>query len=439
MSSESQYIELYKSQRETLFRGSSDALNMPRDAAMSHFERMGFPSRKAERWLYTDLNTAFAPDYGLNLLRLPQRVDDVRFHCDIPALQTLVVQMVNDTVPSRLDLPDGIYVGSLALADPRLLNRFYAHAADTSHNAVSALNTALAQDGLLVYVPRGRRLPKPLQVINLLSAQVNLMVNRRVLIVLEEGAEATVLLCDHALDRSSFLTTQVTEIFCADHARLDFYEIEETHTRCHRFADTTVEVGSRCAVALNSVTLYNGLTRNTTDVHLNGEDSEVWLNGCVVADKSQHVDNNTLIEHRVPHCTSHELYKYVVDEHAVGAFAGRILVHPHAQHTVSHETNANLCASTSARMYTQPMLEIYADDVQCNHGSTVGILDTSSLFYMQQRGIPVEEARMLLKLAFVGQVIDAVQLTSLRERLHWLVEQRFRGRLDHCQGCALCK
>jgi len=439
MSSERQYIELYKAQRDTLFRRSPDALNMPRDAAMSQFERMGFPTRKAERWLYTDLNAAFAPDYGLNLLRLPQWVENVRFHCDIPALQTHVVQMINDVAPSPLDLPDGIYVGALASADPSLLSRFYARAADSSHSAVAALNTALAQDGLLVYVPCGKRLPKPLQVINLLCAQVDLMVNRRVLVVLEEGAEATILLCDHALDRASFLTTQVTEIFCADHARLDFYEIEETHTRCHRFADTSVEVGSHCAVSLNSVTLYNGLTRNTTDVRLNGEDSEVWLNGCVVADKSQHVDNNTLVEHRVPRCTSHELYKYVVDERAVGAFAGRILVHPHAQHTVSQETNANLCASPSARMYTQPMLEIYADDVQCNHGSTVGVLDASSLFYMQQRGIPVEEARMLLKLAFVGQVIDAVRLTSLRDRLHWLVEQRFRGRLDHCQGCALCK
>lgn len=439
MESERQYIDLYHAQRDLILRGSSDALNAVRDAAMAHFEQQGFPTLKSERWRYTDVAQAFAPDYGLNLHRLPQTAGNVRFHCEVPALKTLTVQMVNDTVLPVSGLHGGAYVGPLSQAPAAVVRRFYAQAADTRCDAVAALNTALAQDGLLVYVPRGQKLPLPLQVVNLLHSNVDLMVNRRVLIVLEEDAEATILLCDHTLDRTAFLTTQTTEIFCADRSRLDLYEIEETHTRCRRFASATVEVGADCTVALNSLTLYNGLTRNTTDVHLNGQRSEVTLNGCVVADRSQHVDNNTVVEHRVPRCTSRQLYKYVVDDHAVGAFAGRILVKPDAQHTVSQETNANLCASPDARMYTQPMLEIYADDVQCNHGSTVGVLDAASLFYMQQRGIPVDEARMLLKFAFVGQVIDQIGLVPLRERLHWLIEQRFRGQLDHCQGCALCK
>lgn len=439
MDSERQYIDLYHAQRKLICDGSSAPLNAVRDAAMAQFEQTGFPTLKSERWRYTNVAEAFAPDYGLNLHRLPQQASNVRFHCEVPALKTLTLQMVNDTSSPLTGLTDGAYVGPLSEADPALVARYYAQAADTRQDAVAALNTALSQDGLLVYVPRGKRLELPLQVVNLLHSNVDLMVNRRLLVVLEENAEATILLCDHALDRSSFLSTLTTEIFCADRSRLDFYEIEETHTRCSRFASTTVEVGSDCQVALNSVTLYNGLTRNTTDVHLNGERSEVTLNGCVVADKSQHVDNNTVVEHRVPRCTSRQLYKYVVDDHAVGAFAGRILVKPDAQQTVSQETNANLCASSDARMYTQPMLEIYADDVQCNHGSTVGVLDSTSLFYMQQRGIPLAEARMLLKFAFVGQAIDQIRLQPLRERLHWLVEQRFRGQLDHCQGCALCK
>lgn len=438
MSSEQQYIDLFHAQRELICKGSSEPINAVRNEAMTHFERQGFPTLKDERWKYTNVSEAFAPDYGLNLRRLPQTVGSVRFHCEVPTLQTSTVQMVNDAVTTTLELSEGIYVGSLSQADPNLISKFYAKAADMEHNAVTALNTTLTQDGLLIYVPRGKRLSQPLQVINLLHSNVDLMVNRRILVILEEGAEATVLLCEHALDRKAFLTTQVTEIFCADNSHLDFYEIEETHTRCTRFADTTVKVERNCNVSLNSITIFNGLTRNTTDVHLNGENSEVQVNGCVVADKKQHVDNNTLIDHRVPHCTSRELYKYVLDEQSVGAFAGRILVRPQAQQTISQETNANLCVSPLARMYTQPMLEIYADDVQCNHGSTVGVLDESSIFYMQQRGIPIDEARMLLKFAFVGQVIDAVQLLPLRERLHWLVEQRFRGRLDHCQGCALC-
>jgi Fe-S cluster assembly protein SufD len=192
-------------------------------------------------------------------------------------------------------------------------------------------------------------------------------------------------------------------------------------------------------VSHNNITLFNGETRNTTDVLLTGEHSEVTLNGCVVADKNQRVDNNTLIDHQVPHCTSNELFKYVVDDTAVGAFAGRILVRQEAQKTSSQETNANLCASPEARIYTQPMLEIYADDVKCSHGSTVGVLDQSALFYMQQRGIPMEEARMLLKFAFAGQVIDEVRLEPLRDRLHYLIEKRFRGELNKCTGCAMCK
>ena len=181
------------------------------------------------------------------------------------------------------------------------------------------------------------------------------------------------------------------------------------------------------------------MTRNTVRVGLNGEYGEVTLNGCAMTDKRQVVDNNTLIRHEVANCTSRELYKYVVDEHSTGVFAGRVYVAEGAQKTVSEEVNQNICMSGDARMYTQPMLEIYADDVKCSHGSTVGKLDEASLFYMRQRGIPLEEVRMLLVQAFISQVVDMIPLAPLRERLDSLVEKRLRGELDKCTGCALCK
>ena len=174
----------------------------------------------------------------------------------------------------------------------------------------------------------------------------------------------------------------------------------------------------------NVITLHNGVTRNRLDVMLKGEGAECWCNGCVIADKTQHVDNNTLIDHQVSHCTSHELYKYVLDDKSTGAFAGRVLVRHGAQKTVSEEVNQNLCATKTARMYTQPMLEIYADDVKCSHGSTVGQLNDAALFYMRQRGI---------------SEIDQIQLEPLRDRLHYLVEKRFRGELSKCEGCKMCK
>ena len=180
-------------------------------------------------------------------------------------------------------------------------------------------------------------------------------------------------------------------------------------------------------------------TRNTTRVLLAGEQAELNLCGMAIADKNQHVDNRTVIDHAVPSCRSNELYKYVLDEQATGAFAGLVLVRPGAQHTDARQTNRNLCATRDARMYTQPQLEIYADDVKCSHGATVGQLDDQALFYMRQRGIPLHEARLLLMFAFVNEVVDTIRLDALKDRLHHLVEKRFRGELGKCRTCGACK
>lgn len=447
MNSEKQYIDLYRECREVLMQHSAAPLNAVRDEAFCCFERMGFPSRKVENYKYIDVAKAFEPNYGLNLTRIdiPVNPQDA-FKCDVPNLSTLLYFVENDmlyqdTQSSRTS-EDGMVIASLKEAAeryPELVCKYYSKLADVNADSLTVFNTAFVQDGLFVYVPKNMQVKRPVQIVNILRSGVDMMVNRRVLIILEDGAEATFLFCDHAMDNVRFLTTQVVEVFAADNSHLDMYELEETHTKCTRFSNLYIKTGGYSSVSHNNITLFNGLTRNMTNVLLDGEYSELTLNGCVVADKSQQVDNNTLIDHGKPNCTSNELYKYVVDESAVGAFAGRILVRPDAQHTVSQETNANLCVTKEARVYTQPMLEIYADDVKCAHGSTVGLLDESALFYMRQRGIPAEEASMLLKFAFVGQVIEQVKLEPLRDRLQRLVEKRFRGELNKCIGCAICK
>lgn len=420
---------------------SCELMNAVRDGAFEEYKRHGLPTRKVERYKYTDVAKAFSHDYGLNLSRIaiPVNPQDA-FKCDVPNLSTQLFFVENDELIQKEATSPYVYsFKAFAETYPELAKKHYASLANPAADAITALNTALAQEGVVVYVPRNTRVDKPIQIVNLLRSGVDMMVNRRLLVILEESAEATLLFCDHAMDTVRFLTTQVAEVFCADNSRLDMYELEETHTKCSRFSNLYIKAGRDCRVSHNNITLFNGTTRNTTEVMLCGEGAELTLNGAVVADKSQHVDNNTLIDHKVPNCVSNQLYKYVIDEQAVGAFAGRILVEKDAQKTLSTENNANLCASTDARMYTQPMLEIYADDVKCAHGSTVGVLDTNALFYMQQRGIPLEEARMLLMFAFVGQVIDQVTLEPLRDRLHYLVEKRFRGELNKCTGCALCK
>ncbi|MBQ6032000.1 MAG: Fe-S cluster assembly protein SufD, partial [Prevotella sp.] len=389
----------------------------------------------------------FEPDYGLNLNRLDIPVDPYEaFRCDVPNLSTSLYFVLNDGFYDKAlpksNLPEGVIVDSLRVVaekHPELVERYYGKIAKSEADGVTALNTMLAQDGLLIYVPKHVRVDRAIQVINILRSDVDLMVNRRVLIIVEEDAEVKVLFCDHTADDCHFLTTQVVEAYVGENARMHLYCMEETHAKNVRVSNVYIQQESNSDVKHHVITLHNGVTRNMTDLYFKGEGAECFLCGCVIADKRQHVDNNTLIHHQVPRCSSRELYKYVLDDEAVGAFAGKVLVDHGAMKTVSQETNQNLCASKKARMYTQPMLEIYADDVKCAHGSTVGQLNDAALFYMRQRGISLEEAKLLLEFAFINEVIDQMELQPLRDRLHYLVEQRFRGELSKCEGCKLCK
>ena len=442
-SSEQQYIELYEQAREMICSHAPEAMNAVRDQAFEDFRKQGFPSKKVERYKYTDIQKLFAPDYGVNLNRLEIPVDPYQaFRCDVPNLSTSLYFVVNDAfyykALPQAHLPEGVIVGSLR-EYPDFIAKYYTRLAKTSEDAVTALNTMLAQDGLLVYVPKNVKVDRAIQVINILRSDVDLMVNRRVLIVLEEGAEIKMLFCDHAADDRNFLSTQVIEAYVGDNASLDLYCLEETHAKNVRVSNVYIDQQRDSRVNHNVITLHNGITRNKLDLTFSGEGAECGCYGCVIADKQQHVDNNTLITHKAPHCTSNELYKYVLDDKAVGAFAGKVLVEHGAQKTASQMTNQNLTATKEARMFTQPMLEIYADDVKCAHGSTVGQLNDAALFYMRQRGISLEEAKLLLQNAFINEVIDHMNLEPLRDRLHYLVEKRFRGELNKCAGCKLCK
>ena len=426
---------------------SAEVINAVRDEAYENFKGQGFPTKKVERYKYTDIEKLFEPNYGLNLNRLDIPVNPYdAFRCDVLNLSTSLYFVVNDAFYKKIEpkalLPEGVIVDSLknqAEKNPDLIAKYYSKLAKTGEDAVTALNTMLAQDGLVVYVPRNVVVDRAVQVINILRSDVDLMVNRRVLIVVEEGAEVKLLFCDHAADNRNFLATQVIEAYVGRNASLDLYCLEETHAKNVRVSNLYIDQEADSRVNHNVITLHNGVTRNRVDLTLSGEGAECVLNGCVIADKEQHVDNNTVIDHKVEHCTSSQLYKYVLDEKATGAFAGRVLVRHGAQKTSSEMRNQNICATREARMFTQPMLEIYADDVKCSHGSTVGQLNDAAMFYMRQRGISEKEAKLLLEFAFVNEVIDTIKLEPLRDRLHHLVEKRFRGELSKCEGCKLCK
>ena len=447
MKAEQQYIDLFAQCEDLICRHAAGVMNAPRAEAFADFERVGFPSVKSEDYKYTDVAQSFAPDYGLNINRLsiPVNPYDV-FRCDVPNLSTSLYFVVNDTFYDKMlpkaHLPEGVYAGGLstfAEQYPEIAARYYAKAASSKHDGIIALNTMLAQDGFVLYVPKGVVVERPVQLVNIFRSDVDTMANRRILVIMEAQSNAKLLVCDHSIDDVKFLATQVVEVFAGEGAYFDYYDLEESSDSTTRFSSVHVKQEAGSNVLVNGITLNNGLTRNNYYVELNGEQAEATLCGMSILDKEQQVDSYSHITHAAPYCTSNELFKNVLDDQAVGVFSGRILVKEGAQKTAAYQTNRNLCATREARMYSKPQLEIYADDVKCSHGMTTGQLDENALFYMQSRGIPRDEARMLLSVAFTSDVIDYVRMDALKDRLHKLVEKRFRGELARCAGCRICK
>lgn len=446
MSSAEQYTGLYEAQRDVICGNSCETMNAVREEAFRRFSVAGFPSLKNEMYRYTDLNKAFAPDYGLNLRRVefPLSRREV-FRCCVPGMPASLFFVVNDSFRGNADvhaaLPQGVFVGRLkdaARIMPQKINSLYAAAADIENDPVAALNTMYAQDCLTIYVPDGADAGRTIQTVNLMRADVDLMANRRVLIILGENAAATILLCDHDSDGRSFLVTEVAEVYAGRNSRLEMYSLEQTTSNNKRFASLYLVQEEGSSVTLNGMTLHNGLTRNTLRLKLAGSNAALEAYGFALGNGSRHTDTNAIIEHAAPHCTSNILYKYVLDGQSTGVFAGKVLVRPGAQETESQETNANLCVSGDAHVHTQPMLEIYADNVRCNHGVTVGRLSEDALFYMGQRGVDEHEARLLLEYAFVDEVLRHVSLQSLRSRIARLAEMSFRGELPACARCGGC-
>lgn len=451
MSNERQYTDLYLHERETINRHSCRVLNDRREEAFESFVKAGFPNRKVERYKYSDMGEWFAPDYGVNINRIQFSFNPYEaFKCDVPDISKLLYFMVNDSFmdnPIRKDetnspLPEGVIIGSLSRIGqefPELIENYYGRLADVKKDAIVALNTMFAQDGLVIYIPKNVHVTQPIQIINLLRSNSDMMVNRRVLVIAEENSTAKILFCDHTIDNVYFMATQVVEVFASANSHIQLYELEESNQYTTRVSNTFIHQEKDSSVFHNAITLESGKTRNAIHVLLDQPGADVRLNGAVIEDKTQVVDTNTFIDHVAEHCTSNELYKYVLDDQSVGAFAGTVWVRHGAQHTFSDEKNNNICATKEARMYTQPQLVIYADDVKCSHGSSVGQLNEDAMFYMEQRGIPREEARILLMFAFINQVIDMIELPTLKERLHELVEKRFRGELAKCRTCSICK
>ena len=445
MSQEQEYIDIFEQNLTLIKEPCAELLNEAREKAAIRFKATGFPGTKEENWLHSNVAKRFATDYGMNLGRVEVNADRrTLFTCDVPNLNTHQAFIVNDTFrdgESGKKFPDGVILASLnriAEESPSLLEPYYNTLAEQG-DSIAQFNTMFAQDGVVLYIPKNTVVEETVQIVTLLQANVEMLSNRRLLVILEENSQASLLICDHSAMEKQTLSTQVTEIFIGRGAQLDLYELEETAYSNTRLSHLFVRHEADSRFGHSNITLTNGFTRNYISVSLEGKGAEADINGLVIGDKNQHTDNRTIVDHKTGNCSSNELYKYILDEQSTGVFAGKMLIRPDAQQTVSQQTNRNLCLTSDAHMYAQPQLEIYADDVKCSHGSTVGQLDDNALFYMQQRGIPADEARHLLMYAFAGEVIENIKIEALRDRLHMLVEKRLRGELNHCRTCALCK
>ncbi len=444
MKSEQQYIDFFQTYRQQIDKPCADGLNALREKAFETFRGKGFPAYGSEEYQHTDISALLEPDYGLNINNVPVNINpqDV-FRCDVPNLSTRLFFLVNERFypnpQSEGKLPESVFSGSLnefAVKYPEIFSKYYGKQATPDSDGLTAFNTMFVQDGYVLYIPENVIIEKPIQLINILRGNIDTLVNRRLLIIIEAGAQAKLLVCDHTIDeKPTFAVTQVTEIFVGENAVFDFYELEENSTNTIRLASNYIRQDTKSDVMTNGIALTSGRTRNNYNISLEGEHCETHLYGMVIADKEQQVDNYTNIEHKFPNCQSNELFKYVLDDSAIGVFSGRIVVCKDAQKTQAYQTNRNLCAGRKSRMFAKPQLEIYADDVKCSHGLTTGQLDETALFYMRSRGIPETEARMLLKFAFANDVIGGIRLEPLKDRLRLLIEKRFRGELARCKGC----
>lgn len=441
-----QYTEFYKSQKESIERNSAELLNRYRDAALKVLEGSKLPKTGSESYHVSDLKAVLAPDYGINCNRLGIPVDTaLAFKCDVPNLAALLYFQCNDEFRasdknSHAMIPEGVIIDSLrhaAEAHKNLVAKYYAQIAPAEEIMV-ALNTMLAQDGVLVYIPKGTVLSRPVQIVNILSSIVPLMVNRRVVIVAESGAEAKFVFCDHTQNAEvEFLSNQVVEVYAGENAKVEIYDMEESGERTHRVSSTYVRQMRNSKVLINSITLMNGTTRNNVGIDVSEEGCETHLYGICIGREKEIIDNNTFIGHNAPNCQSREQYKYLLEGKSKGCFGGKIFVSPGADKVEAYQSNNNIISSAEAKMYTKPQLEIYTDDVKCSHGATTGQLDQNALFYMRTRGIPEEEAKSLLMQAFMDEVIATVNIDILRDRLKHLVEKRLKGTLALCSECGI--
>ncbi len=394
-----------------------------RKAAIARFDALGFPGTRHEDWRFTNLSglakIPFQPAAEVQLN--PSEL--TRLTGDIGDCHEFV--LVNGRYEAELSnlrgLPAGVVVTNLANAMQRhaeLIEPHLARHARFDDHALTALNTALFRDGTFISVAKGAVLDRPIHIVHVAQPSgESSAAHPRSLILLGAASQATIVEQFVGPDDDVYFTSAVTEIVAGDNSILDHYKLQEEGRAAFHIASTQVVMARGSNFTSHYVSLGGGLVRNEIRVLLDAEGGEATVNGLYLAGGRQHVDNFTVIDHAKPHCASHELYKGILTDHAHAVFNGKIFVRPDAQKTDAKQTNKVLLLSEDATINTKPQLEIFADDVKCTHGATVGQLDADALFYLRSRGIGKDQARSLLTFAFANDIVGRIKIAELRDRL----------------------
>lgn len=436
-------LDLYQSGQSELF--ADDIISDHRSKAIKFFEEKGFPNKFEENWRGTDLTNSISKDYEL-FLNPPKPDVDIEklFICEIHDFDTDILPLLNgwvvDDVSKIRVMDNGCIIGSLKEAIqqyPKYFEEYYSTSEGIDEHSLSALNTAFAIDGIFIYVPDNVEVEKALQMVSILNHKSQLFVQNRNLIILGKNSKLSLVQCDDTTNQLASFNNSVTEIFVGDGAKLDHYKMQNLNNDSTLVNSTYIKQGANSNVSTNSISLNGGLLRNNTFVRLAGQGSHADILGIYLMDRKQHIDNQVFVDHQVPNCTSNELFKGILDEEASGVFKGHILVRQDAQNTNAFQKNKNILLTDTASIDTKPFLEIYADDVKCSHGATVGQLDEEAMFYLRQRGITEPNARMLLMYAFAAEVSNKISIKPLRDRIDDMIKKRLRGELSICDTCVL--
>jgi len=399
--------------------------------AMKNFEIKGFPSKKEEAWKYTSLNALQKTDFSI----FPKQVNTLEYKdvkkYFIHEIDTYKIVFIDGVYSSNLSetTHDGV---DICLMSSALNKPMYKQIIDVYFNKIASkdeslttLNTAFSKEGAYIYIPKNKMPKKPIEILHFATGnEASIMLQPRNLIVVEENAEVQIMERHQSLTSNEVLTNSVTEIFAAKNAIVDYYKIQNDAAEASLIDNTYINQKDKSVVKVHTFSFGGKLTRNNLNFYQNGEYIDSTMKGVTILGEKQHVDHHTLVHHIEPNCESHQDYKGIYDESSTGVFNGKIIVEKLAQKTNAFQQNNNILVSDKASINTKPQLEIFADDVKCSHGCTIGQLDEDALFYLQSRGIPKKEAKALLMYAFANNVLASVRIPELKTRINKLIANK---------------